>query len=191
VAARFPKCLCVLSPGPLIEVDYQTKTGFVLKHRINAHDKILAVIVVAQEMTPDRIVRDREKSLVSAITTFNPRLLTYSPHPFVSANRLIAGPSGLSAFKSAGIDILAAAEERSEESDFSRWWRAMIDPVVREVAGNHRLARHLQVSDPEPSYRLQSSRHSGLEMMSQRRHAGNEAIASWSSGLEIPVVSPR
>src|SRR5262249_21357674 len=138
----------VLSPSPLIEVDGQEKTGFVLKHRINAHDKILAVIVVAQEMAPDRIVRNREKSLVWAITTFDPRLLTYSPHPFISANRLLAGHSGLTAFKSAGIDILAAAEERSEESDFFRWRRPMIDPIVREVAGDHRQARHLQVGDP-------------------------------------------
>jgi len=146
---------------------------------------------MAQEMAPDRIVRNRQKSLMWAITTFDPRLLTYSPHPFVSANRLIAGPSGLSAFKSAGIDILAAAEERSEETNFFRRRRAMINPIVREVAGYHRLARHLQVGDPEPSYRLQSSCHSGLEMMSERRHPGNEAIGLLVKCGEIPVVSPR
>jgi hypothetical protein len=142
-------------------------------------------------MAPDRIVRNREKSLVWAITTFDPGLLTYSPHPFVSANRLIAGPSGLSAFKSAGIDILATAEERSEESNFFRWRRPMIDPIVREVAGDHRLTRHLQVGDPEPSYRLQSSRHSGLEMMSQRRHSGNEDVGLLVKRPEIPAVSTR
>ena len=40
-----------------------------------------------------------------------------------------------------------------------RWRRSMIDPIVREVAGDHVLARHLQVGDAEPSSRLHRTAH--------------------------------
>src|SRR6266446_1136172 len=145
VTAGFPKCLRVLSPTLLIEINCEEKTGLVLKHRIDAHDEILALIVLAREVPSDRLVRNREESLVRTIAALDSGLFAYSPYQFVGASRLIARPSGPSAFKSARIDIFAAAKERMEQSNLRFRRRSMIDPVVRsmdrELSGDHRLAR--------------------------------------------------
>src|SRR5260370_825059 len=72
VAACFPKCLCVFSPTLLVEINYQEETSLVQKHRIDAHNEILSLIVLTGEVPSDRLVRDRKKSLMWTITALDP-----------------------------------------------------------------------------------------------------------------------
>jgi hypothetical protein len=138
--ASFPKCLRVLSPTFLVEIDGQEKTGFVLKHRIDAHDEILALIILTREVPPDCLIGDGEKALMRTIATFDPGFLANTLNPFVAADRLIACLARLSAFKPAWIDVLAPTKESTEQGDFRFRRRPMIDRVV-EPAGSCMVRR--------------------------------------------------
>src|ERR1700730_17187356 len=71
VTAGFPKRASVFAPPPFIEVDCQEETGLVLQHRIDAHDEILALIVVAGEVPEDCLVRNSEKALTQTIAALD------------------------------------------------------------------------------------------------------------------------
>src|SRR5258708_54993 len=133
--ASFPKCLRVLSPAFLVEIDGQEKAGFVLKHRIDAHDEILALIILTREVPPDCLIGDGEKALMRTIAAFDPGFLANALNPFVAADRLITCLARLSAFKPAWIDVLAPAKESTEQGDFRFRRRPMIDRVVEPAAG--------------------------------------------------------
>jgi hypothetical protein len=60
----------------------------------------------------------------------DPGLFAYALDPFVGANRLVARLAGLSAFKAARMDVLAAAKEAAEDCDFRFRRRPMIDDPI-------------------------------------------------------------
>jgi hypothetical protein len=153
VAACLPKRLGVLSPPVLVEIDRQEKAGFVRKHRIDAQDEGLALVILAGEMPSDRLVRNGEESLMPTIAALDPGLFAYALDPFVGANRLVARLAGLSAFKSARMDVLAPTKEAAEDRDFRFRRRPMIDdPIVRRP--DCELFEDHEVTPSRPPLRL-------------------------------------
>ena len=68
-------------------------------------------------MRADDIVLDRDKSLVGARSTLDPRLFANVPDPFVAAHRCIAGLPGLLVFPTARQDVRPPTEQAPEQRD--------------------------------------------------------------------------
>ena len=95
----------------LVKIGRQEEAGLIQEHRIDAHDEVAAVVILAGEVPANDIVGDREKTAVGAVVTLDPGLLADAPDPFIGAGRLIARPAGLAALEAAGMDILPPAKE--------------------------------------------------------------------------------
>ena len=69
----------------------------------------------------------RQAAANPRLSALNARLLTDTAHPLVGARGRVTGLARLLAFESTGGDIVAAAEERLEESDLRRGRRRPIN----------------------------------------------------------------
>jgi hypothetical protein len=63
VPASFPKRGDIVLPICFVKVGGQKETGFIQKHRINAHDEITAMVVLTPQMPPNRIRQLREENV--------------------------------------------------------------------------------------------------------------------------------
>jgi hypothetical protein len=73
------------------------------------------------------LIGDRQEAPIWALEAFYARLLAQTAYPFVCACRLVARPTGLAALEAKGINILAPAEQRSEQVDFGSGRRLIRD----------------------------------------------------------------
>ena len=64
---------------------------------------------------------------MGTLGTLDSRLLTDAAHPLVRARRRIAGLAGLPTLESARIDVVAAAEQRSEEANLRLGRSRLVD----------------------------------------------------------------
>ena len=115
--ACFEKGPCMLRPVCLVKIDGEEIARLIPEHGIHAHDEFLAVVVLTGEMAPNRVVGNREELLVLTFRTLDARLFADALNPFVGTGRRVSGLAGLAADEPARIDIVAAAEQRAEESD--------------------------------------------------------------------------
>src|SRR5207244_950402 len=113
--ARFKKGCHISLPILAVEVHRQKETSLVLHHGIVTDDKIHAPIILPRKMPVDYFISDLEKSAVGTVGTFDSRLLTDSPNPFIGASRRITGFPSFPALETSGINILSAPEKRSEQ----------------------------------------------------------------------------
>jgi len=87
-------------------------------HRINAHDEIMAMVVLTPQMPANYIVTYGKKTLVGALGTFDPWFFADALDPFIATHWRIAGPARLAAFEATRVNIFASMKQRTEEGDF-------------------------------------------------------------------------
>ena len=109
--------LHVLMPILLVQIDCQEPTALICEQRINAGDESIPMRIFSRKVPSDDIVSDRQKSLMQALTAFDPRFLADAANPLVTTGGLVASPSGFPTFKPARINILAASKKGSEQFD--------------------------------------------------------------------------
>ena len=105
-------------PSCFVKIGGQKETGFIQQHRVDAHDEIMAKIVLTPQMPLNRIVSHGKKTLVGTFATFDSGLFADSLNPFITANWRIACPARLSAFETAWVDIFTPPKQGTEEGDF-------------------------------------------------------------------------
>jgi len=72
---------------------------------------------VAGEVPSNHVIRDWQETAVRTLGAFDARLLADAGHPLVRARRRVTRLAGLPAFEPTRVDIVAAAEEGSEQRD--------------------------------------------------------------------------
>ena len=72
------KARCILLPMRLVEIGGQEEAGLVPQHRVDAHDEIAAVVILAGKMPANHVVGDGQKTAVRAIGAFDPGLLAHA-----------------------------------------------------------------------------------------------------------------
>jgi hypothetical protein len=110
---------------------------------LNAHDEIMAGIVVAGEMPTNRLVGDRQETAVRALDALDLGLLAQAATPLIGTRGLIAGLTRLTAFETTRIDIVVSTKERAKQSDLGFHRRPAMDKIVFLVQGNYLQASHL------------------------------------------------
>jgi len=144
-SARFEKRCRIPLPIFVVEVHCQKETSLVLQHGIDTHDKIEAPGILARKMPGDHFVSDLKKPAIWTIGAFDSWFFTDITNPFIGAGRRIAGFSGLSALKTAGIDILSAPEERSKQLYLGSRWRMVRDRGASRFRNGHFLSQALRL----------------------------------------------
>jgi hypothetical protein len=71
LSASFQKRSGIVLPHCFVKIGGQKETGFIQKHWIDAHDEIMAMIVLTPQMPPNRIVSYGKKTLVGTFGTFD------------------------------------------------------------------------------------------------------------------------
>ena len=120
MSTRVEKRRRVLPPAGLVEIDGQEEARLVLKQRIDPCDKRLPHVVTAGQVPANDLIGDGQEASMEALGALDARLLADTAHPLVGARGGVAGLAGLAVFESTGVDVVAAAEERPEESDLRR-----------------------------------------------------------------------
>ena len=128
------KCAGVLLPAIAIEIDSQEVAGLVRKHRVEANNEVTAQTVEASEMLPDDLVRDRKKTPVGTLGTFDSGLLANTADPFVGASRCIPGLASFPAYEPARIDVLTPAKQGAEQDDLLSGCRVLSDLSISRVS---------------------------------------------------------
>jgi hypothetical protein len=116
--ASFQKRGDIVPPGCFVKIGGQEETGFVQKHRINAHDEITAMVVPTPQMPTNYLVRYGKKTLVRAFGTFDPWFFADALHPLITTHRRVAGSASFAAFEATRVNIFPSMKQRPEESDF-------------------------------------------------------------------------
>ena len=129
----FEKGRCILAPAGLVEIDGQEEARLVLKHRIDAGDKRLALGVAARQVPTNHFVSHRKESTVGTVGAFDARLLADASHPLVGAGGRVTGLAGFPALESPRINIVATAEQRTEQRDLGLRRRCLIDRARDQV----------------------------------------------------------
>jgi hypothetical protein len=88
--ACFAKSFRIVAPAFLVEIHCEHEAGFVLQHRIDAHDEIFAGVILAREVPSDRLLRHGKKSLMPTFAAFDSGLFADAPDPLIAASGLIA-----------------------------------------------------------------------------------------------------
>jgi hypothetical protein len=65
-------------PSCLVGFSRREPALFIQKHRIDAHDKRLAALVLACQVPADHFIRDRQPALMRTIRTFETRMRSCS-----------------------------------------------------------------------------------------------------------------
>ena len=127
-ALQVSKSASASSCQPLLSKSSARKeTSLVQQHRIHAGDKIRALIVATGKMPPNHVIRYGQELPMLAGGTFDSRLFTDYPHPFMSTRRRVSRLARSSALKATRVDVVAPAKQRSEEGDLCFRRRSMID----------------------------------------------------------------
>ena len=108
----------VAVPGLLVEVDGQEPAGLVGQHGVYADGEVASVRTPALEVAGDHLGGHRYERLVRALAALDPGLVADSRHPLVGAGGGVAGPATPCIAPAFGKHVLAAAKQRSEQSDF-------------------------------------------------------------------------
>ena len=105
------------------------------EHRIDAHDERSALIVLAGQMAADHIICYGQEATMVALDAFDPWFFADARNPFVGAYGCVARPTGLSAHKTARIDVFTPPKQRVKQRDFGSGRRLLVD---REMLLIHR-----------------------------------------------------
>ena len=87
LTASFQKRADIVLPCCFVKIGGEEETGFVQKHRINAHDEITAMVVMTLQMPANHIVSYGKKTLVGTFGTFDPWLFADALDPFITTYR--------------------------------------------------------------------------------------------------------
>jgi len=86
--------------------------GVVTQERIDANS------VIACEVLVDDCIRQRDQQTVTALSTFDPRLLANTRQPLIATGRCVASPASGLAFPTDRVDIRAAAKQPTKQRYF-------------------------------------------------------------------------
>ena len=78
-------------------------------------------------MRTDCFVGQGEKAAIGALSALDPALVAQVSNPLVCARGLVTIFACYSAFKTAGIDVVASAKEIAEQGNLGCRWRMMIN----------------------------------------------------------------
>ena len=107
--AGFQECGRIPPPGVSVEVGSEEPATVVAQHGIDAERMAPA------QMPGDRLVRDRQESLIGACNALDARLPAEARRPLIGTDRRIAGLARPGVLPALRVDILAADEQRSEQ----------------------------------------------------------------------------
>ena len=113
-AARFQDRSRILLPLRLVEIGRQEEAGFVLEHRVDAHDEVAAGVVLARKMPADHFVGDGQETVMRTGGAFDLGLLAQAPHPLVAA--AADSPTCRSCDSRSGEDRHRRVRERASET---------------------------------------------------------------------------
>jgi hypothetical protein len=119
LAACFQERARIVLPCCFVKIGGEKKTGFIPKHRIDAHHEFPTVVVLTAEMPTNYFVGYRKKTLVRTVGALDSRFLANSPDPLIAASWRVTSSACLTAFEALRINILSSTKQRAEESNFS------------------------------------------------------------------------
>ena len=132
-AARFQDGSCIFLPMRLVEIGGQEEAGLVLKHRIDAHDEIAAVVISAREMPANHFVGDGKEAAMRAVGALDLGLLAQAREPTrwrTQADSRTCRSCG----SRSGEDRRRRVRERASETGRS-WLRARSDDGQDRLSG--------------------------------------------------------
>jgi hypothetical protein len=117
--ARLGECGRILAPSSLVEIRRQKEARLIEKHRINPGHERLAGVVVAGQMPPDRVIRDRQEALVRTLCASDPRFFADPADPLIAACRCIPRLSRLPALETSRVNVFTTRKRERNSAIFA------------------------------------------------------------------------
>ena len=97
-------------PACLVKIGCQEETGFIQQHRIDTHDEIAAVTILARKMLANHLIGNGKKLAMLAAPAFDSGFLAHAGDPFVGTGRGVTGPTGPLTLEAACVNILSSTK---------------------------------------------------------------------------------